>query len=96
MELRGLSSCRAVLHAAHNPCDVLSHRELLLDPVMAASSARFGITHTTPTNHLPMTRSSFKWVCNNLAHDLDMTLDTIDYRWWRNNLTRLHLDSVQT
>jgi hypothetical protein len=41
-----------------------------------------------------MTRSTFKRVCNNLAHDLDMTLDTIDYRWRRNNLTRVHLDSV--
>jgi hypothetical protein len=96
MELRGLSSCGAVLHAAHNPCDALSHREPLLDPAMAAFSARFGITHTTPTNHLPMTRSTFKRVCNNLAHDLDMTLDTIDYRGRWNNLTRVHLDSVQT
>jgi hypothetical protein len=96
MELRGLSSCGAVLHAAHDPCDALSHREPLLDPVMAASFTRFGITHTTSTNHLPMTRSTFKRVCNNLAHDLDMTLDTIDYRWQRNNLTRVHLDSVQT
>jgi hypothetical protein len=96
MELRGLSSCGAVLHAAHDPCDALSHREPLLDPVMAASSARFGITHTTPTNHLPMTRSTFKWVCNNLAHDLDMTLDTMAAEQPHTHTPRLGTDLTRS
>ena len=77
MELRGLSSCGAVLHAAHDPCDALSHREPMLDPIMAASPARLGTTHTTPTDHLPTTLSTFKRLHYDLEHVLDMVMHSI-------------------